>query len=55
MTFSLIFLIILFIVLIHIFIVVPAEEKFCIDSFGDEYINYLKKTPRWFGFHKFRK
>ena len=52
MTISWIFLIILFIVMVHMFIVVPAEEKFCIEKYGDSYLEYMRKTYRWFGLPK---
>jgi protein-S-isoprenylcysteine O-methyltransferase Ste14 len=29
-----------------------AEEKTCLEAFGDEYRNYMSKTPRWFGWPK---
>ena len=29
-----------------------AEEKVCIETFGDEYRHYMTKTPRWIGWPK---
>ena len=29
-----------------------AEEKTCLEAFGDEYRNYMAKTPRWLGWPK---
>ena len=33
-------------------IVVPAEESFLLEKYGDAYRNYMKKTPRWIGIPK---
>jgi protein-S-isoprenylcysteine O-methyltransferase Ste14 len=30
-------------------IVVPAEERFCLEKYGDAYREYMNKTPRWIG------
>ena len=49
---SWIFLIIFILVTSHMFIVAPAEEKFCLKNFGDKYQKYIDKTPRWFGLPK---
>jgi len=49
---SWIFLILIAIVLIHLFLSVPAEEKFCLEKYGEEYRKYLNKTPRWIGLPK---
>jgi len=46
-----IFILLLFL-LFHLIIAVPAEEKYCIKKYGNEYKEYLKKTPRWIGFPK---
>jgi protein-S-isoprenylcysteine O-methyltransferase Ste14 len=27
-----------------------AEEKICLEAFGDEYRKYIARTPRWLGF-----
>jgi protein-S-isoprenylcysteine O-methyltransferase Ste14 len=27
----------------------PAEERFCSEKYGDSYIQYMNKTPRWLG------
>ena len=37
----------LWIVLWHI--VLPAEERFCLEKYGDAYRGYMDKTPRWIG------
>jgi protein-S-isoprenylcysteine O-methyltransferase Ste14 len=31
---------------------VSSEEQGCIDSFGDEYKKYMKRTPKWLGIPK---
>ena len=41
---------ILWIVFFHI--VVPAEERFCLEKYGDAYREYTKRTPRWIGLPK---
>ena len=38
------------IVLWHI--VVPAEERFCLEKYGDFYREYMNRTPRWIGIPK---
>ena len=32
--------------------VVPAEERFCLDKYGDAYREYMNRTPRWMGIAK---
>ena len=41
---------ILWIVLFHI--VLPFEEQFLLEKYGDSYREYMNKTPRWIGFQK---
>ena len=41
----------LWIVFFHI--VVPNEEHFCLEKYGNTYSEYLKRTPRWIGIPKF--
>jgi protein-S-isoprenylcysteine O-methyltransferase Ste14 len=36
-------------------IVVPAEERFLLEMYGDSYREYMNKTPRWIGMSKSRK
>ena len=43
---------ILWIVLFHI--VLPSEEHFLLEKYGDSYREYMNKTPRWIGFPKSR-
>jgi protein-S-isoprenylcysteine O-methyltransferase Ste14 len=52
MSLSWLFLIILIITTIHLILAVPAEENFCIKKYGNDYKDYLKRTPRWIGFPK---
>ena len=33
-------------------ILVTAEERFCLEKFGDTYREYMNKTPRWVGIPK---
>ena len=44
-----ILMIIIWIVLIH-FIDLPLEEAECLKKYGQEYKNYLNRTPKWLGF-----
>jgi protein-S-isoprenylcysteine O-methyltransferase Ste14 len=39
---------ILWLVLFHI--VLPAEEQFLLEKYGDSYREYMNKTPKWIGF-----
>ena len=41
---------VLWIVFFHI--VIPAEEHFLTDQYGDAYRKYMNKTPRWIGIPK---
>jgi protein-S-isoprenylcysteine O-methyltransferase Ste14 len=49
---SWVFLLLAAIVEIHQLISAPAEEKFCLEKYGDLYREYMEKTPRWIGFPK---
>jgi protein-S-isoprenylcysteine O-methyltransferase Ste14 len=33
-------------------IVVPSEERFLLEKYGDSYREYMNKTPKWIGFPK---
>ncbi len=50
MTFSWIFLIITIIFGIHFMVVAPAEERYCLKTYGEEYKEYMERTPRYIGF-----
>jgi len=30
----------------------PAEEQYCLKRYGKDYLEYMKKTPRWIGIPK---
>jgi len=32
--------------------VVVAEERLCLETYGDAYREYMNKTPRWIGIPK---
>jgi protein-S-isoprenylcysteine O-methyltransferase Ste14 len=36
----------------QIILLVPPEESFCLDKFGDEYREYMRRTPRLIGIPK---
>jgi len=44
---------VLWIVFFHI--VIPTEERFLIDQYGEAYREYIDKTPRWLGLPKSRR
>jgi len=52
MSFSWIFLVITSIHAIHLLIVVPAEERYCLKTYGKEYQDYMERTHRWIGLPK---
>jgi protein-S-isoprenylcysteine O-methyltransferase Ste14 len=35
--------------------VLPSEERWCLETYGDAYREYLNKTPRWIGVPKSKK
>lgn len=49
---SWVFIILLVLLLIHLIIAVPAEEKYCLEKYGEKYQRYMEKTPRWIGIPK---
>ena len=38
--------------IVFLSIVMPDEERFCLDKYGDAYREYMNKTPRWIGLPK---
>jgi len=30
----------------------PAEERFCVEKYGNSYRKYMNRTPRWLGVPK---
>ncbi|MCJ7571595.1 MAG: isoprenylcysteine carboxylmethyltransferase family protein [Candidatus Thermoplasmatota archaeon] len=55
MTLSWIFLVITIIFGIHFLIVAPAEERYCLQTYGKEYKEYMERTPRYIGLSKSKK
>jgi protein-S-isoprenylcysteine O-methyltransferase Ste14 len=49
---SWVFLILTIIVQSFHMIYVPAEEKYCLKRYGEDYLKYMNKTPRWIGIPK---
>jgi len=52
MNLSWVFLIIAIICGIHLILVVPVEEKYCLKKYGEEYQEYIERTSRWIGLSK---
>ncbi|NIQ07827.1 DUF1295 domain-containing protein [Candidatus Bathyarchaeota archaeon] len=46
-------LIAIYIILQHILI--AAEERWCLEKYGDAYREYMNRTPRWIGIPKSEK
>ncbi len=36
-------------------ILIGAEERWCLEKYGDAYREYMNRTPRWFGIPKSEK
>jgi len=49
---SWLFLLLTAVMLIMFNAVLPAEERYCLYRFGDEYRKFKNKTPRWIGMPK---
>jgi protein-S-isoprenylcysteine O-methyltransferase Ste14 len=47
---SWVFIVLLGLLMLHLLIAIPAEEKYCLEKYGEKYQRYLEKTPRWIGF-----
>ena len=54
MSLSWVFLLIAIICGIHLIIVAPVEEKYCLKKYGKVYQEYIERTPRWMGLQKSR-
>jgi protein-S-isoprenylcysteine O-methyltransferase Ste14 len=52
MSLSWLFLLIAIIFAIPLLITAPAEERYCLKTYGKEYENYMERTPRWIGIPK---
>jgi protein-S-isoprenylcysteine O-methyltransferase Ste14 len=55
MSLSWLFLLIVIILAIPILIATPAEERYCLNTYGEEYQEYMERTPRWIGLPKSKK
>jgi protein-S-isoprenylcysteine O-methyltransferase Ste14 len=49
---SWVFLLVFVVQLVSIRIAVVGEERYCLEKYGDEYSNYMNRTPRWIGIPK---
>jgi protein-S-isoprenylcysteine O-methyltransferase Ste14 len=52
MSLSWLFLLIVIIFAIPLLITIPAEERYCLKTYGKEYQEYIERTPRWIGLPK---
>jgi len=52
MSLSWVFLIIAIICGIHLILVAPVEEEYCLKKYGKIYQEYIERTPRWIGIPK---
>jgi len=52
---SWVFLLFSIVLIILSVILVTAEERFCLEKFGDAYRDYMDRTPRWMGIPKSRE
>ncbi len=52
MSISWVFLLIAIICGIHLYLVAPVEEKYCLKKYGNIYHEYIERTPRWIGLPK---
>src|SRR4030042_945903 len=52
---SWIFLLFSIVYIILCAILIRAEERFCLEKFGNAYRDYIKRTPRWLGIPKIVK
>jgi protein-S-isoprenylcysteine O-methyltransferase Ste14 len=55
MSISWIFLVFTIIFGVHLLLVAPAEERFCLKTYDKEYQEYMERTPRWIGLPKSKK
>ena len=55
MSLSRIFLVFTIIFGIHFLIVAPAEERYCLQRYGEVYKEYLERAPRYIGLSKLKK
>ena len=52
MSSSWLFLLIAIICGIHLILVAPVEEEYCLKKYGPVYKEYIERTPRWIGLPK---
>jgi protein-S-isoprenylcysteine O-methyltransferase Ste14 len=52
MSLSWLFLLIAITFAIPLLLTAPAEERYCLNTYGKEYQDYMKRTPRWIGIPK---
>ena len=55
MSLSWLLLLIVIILAIPLLITATAEERYCLETYGKEYQDYMDRTPRWIGFPKSKK
>jgi protein-S-isoprenylcysteine O-methyltransferase Ste14 len=55
MSLSWIFLVFTIIFGMHFLIVAPAEERYCLQRYGEVYKEYMERTPRYIGLSKLKK
>jgi len=49
---SWLFLLLIIISVILSILIAPAEERFCLEKYGETYRKYMNRTPRWMGIPK---
>ena len=55
MTLSWLFLLLAILLAIPLLIASSAEERYCLETYGKEYQEYMRRTPRWIGLPKSKK
>jgi protein-S-isoprenylcysteine O-methyltransferase Ste14 len=46
------YLVLTSVLLVTLIAVMPSEERYSLYRFGDEYLKYMERTPRWIGIPK---
>jgi len=52
---SWLYLLLTVVLLILLNAILSAEERYCLDTYGDAYKKYMDRTPRWIGIPKSKK
>jgi protein-S-isoprenylcysteine O-methyltransferase Ste14 len=52
---SWLYLLLTVVLLILLNAILSAEERYCLDTYGDAYEKYMDRTPRWIGIPKSEK